>query len=96
MLAARKLSTPQAVDARALPLFDASAQIETLEAEEAIDRIDELRGRGASYLAFMRETFSWLADRPLLEEHLGKTSRSVLENEHVRVLELGSGPGAKP
>ena len=96
VLAARKLSTPQAVDARALPLFDASAQIETLEAEEAIDRIDELRGRGASYLAFMRETFSWLADRPLLEEHLGKTSRSVLENEHVRVLELGSGPGAKP
>ena len=90
-LAARKLSTPQIVDARALPLFDADAGMETLEPEAAIERIEELRGRGASHVAFMRETFSWLADRPLLEEHLSKTCRSVLENEHVRVLELGSG-----
>jgi hypothetical protein len=63
--------------------------METLDAQGAIARLEELRSNGASFAAFLWETFDWLADRPALEEHLRNTSRLVLDNDCVRVLELG-------
>jgi len=75
-------------DDRALPFFDGEARMETLDANAAIERLDELRGRGATFAAFLWDTGKWLSLRPELQEHLRSTSRTVLENDRVRVLEL--------
>jgi hypothetical protein len=89
VIAGKKPAIAQAMRSdRALPLFDGPIRMETLEADGAIARLEELRRMGATFAAFLWDTYNWLSLRPELQEHLGSTSRMVLENDRVRVLEF--------
>jgi hypothetical protein len=92
VIAARERVIAQSLDpGRAMPLFAWPVQRNALDAQGAIAKLEELRGRGATFAAFLWETFDWLADRPDLEQHLRATSRPVLHNDRVRVLEFDRG-----
>jgi predicted O-methyltransferase YrrM len=78
---------PESIDAgRAYRLFDST--LDALGEADAIARLEELKRRGASYAAFFSEIFGWLEARPLFAEHLRKTSRPLLDNDRVRVVEF--------
>ena len=63
--------TPQAVDARALAAVRRKRpDRDTRGRSRRSIESTSFEVEGASYLAFMLETFGWLADRPLLDEHL--------------------------
>ena len=73
---------------RAIPLFDSDAGMRALDDRGAIARLEELRGRGAGFVAFLPGTFGWLARHPELESHLRTTARPLRENDRVRVYQL--------
>jgi predicted O-methyltransferase YrrM len=78
---------PESIDGvRAHRLFD-SPDI-ALGEQDAIARLEDLKRRGASYAVFFSEIFGWLETRPLFAEHVRKTSRPVLDNDRVRVVEF--------
>src|SRR5689334_14306399 len=87
VIAAVDFTIPQGVDRnRAVPFFDQPGK--RLGEEEAIARLEELKSQGAGYAAFFWGLFGWLDSHPLLAEHLRATSKPVLENEDVRIVEF--------
>ena len=97
-VAARELRRP-GVDAACAAAVRGQRPRSSHSRPRRIERIDELRGQArASPRVHARPTFSWLADRPLLEEHLkGKTlDRRRARAPAGRVLDPAPGRERKP
>ncbi len=83
-IAALDFTIPRSVDSeQAHPLLDPA-----LDEAGLIARLEDLRRRGVGFAAFFSEMFGWLEDRPLLAEHVRRTSRPLVENDDIRIVEL--------
>jgi hypothetical protein len=88
-LAARKRHAAKSNDwERAIPFFVPESEMDWLDGQGAIARLEELRTQGVRFAVFPHGTFAWLTRRPEFQEHLRTTARPVLENKHVRIFEL--------
>jgi hypothetical protein len=88
VIAALDFTIPRSIDGgRALRLFEPA-----LDEEGAIARLKDLKRRGARYGAFFSEIFGWLETRPLLAEHIRRTSRPLVDNDRVRIVEFEPEP----
>jgi 4-amino-4-deoxy-L-arabinose transferase-like glycosyltransferase len=62
-----------------------------VDSQQAIGELEERRREGASYLAFMRNTFWWLEHYPAFRAHLEAHYRRIRETEAYWIFDLRGG-----